>query len=92
VGAVRYGFAVLVTSVALAGSGVIRSWTGDGFFGLAYGAVVAAVWFGGAGPGLVSVLGCTVGARVLLLPPIGSLAGPDGPAEARWWVSCRFRC
>ncbi len=78
--------AVLLTLVALAGSALIRSWTGDGFFGLTYGAVVAAVWLGGFGPGLVTALGCAVGARLLLLPPIGDLAGPGGPAEARWLV------
>jgi serine phosphatase RsbU (regulator of sigma subunit) len=77
---------VLVTLAALAVSAAIRSWTGDGFFGLAYGAVVAAVWFGGFGPGLVTALACMVGARLLLLPPLGSLAGPDGPVEARWLV------
>ncbi|HYN94399.1 MAG TPA: SpoIIE family protein phosphatase [Pilimelia sp.] len=55
---------------------------GAGFFGFAYAAVVASVWFAGTGPALLSAAVCTVGGRLLLLEPIGPAAG--GSPAARW--------
>jgi serine/threonine-protein kinase RsbW len=65
---------------------VLLPWTGEGFFGLAYAAVASSVWFGGTGPALLSMALLATGARLVLMPPLFSWAGSDGPAEVRWAV------
>lgn len=68
----RYGFAVLVTGAALGLSLWLREpWNRLSPFFLFYAALAISSWYGGLGPGLVSVAISAAAADYYLLPPYG---------------------
>ncbi len=87
-----YSAALLFTALALALRWLLNPWLGDQLpFITLPAAVAAAVWFGGAGPGVVASLASYLGG-VTLLPEsglAGSFASAGGlPGLAAWLVSC----
>src|SRR5689334_15005717 len=75
----RYGFAVLTTGVALGlTAGLHEPWNRLSPFFLFYAAVAISSWYGGLGPGLLSVAIGAAAADYYLLPPFGWGANLEG--------------
>ncbi len=67
---VRYGLAVVSVAIAVGLRASLNPFLHDRFlFGLAFCAVIAASWFGGRGPGLLSVVLSALGSWYFILPP-----------------------
>lgn len=70
----RYGTALAFVSVALGASLPLQRFFPYPFLFLFFAAVMAAAWFGGAGPGLFSVLLSTLAVDYFFVPPFHSWA------------------
>jgi serine phosphatase RsbU (regulator of sigma subunit)/anti-sigma regulatory factor (Ser/Thr protein kinase) len=84
---IRYAFAVVAASAALAMAGVFASYVDDPLYAFLVGAVAATVWYGGFGPGLLVVfIGWTAAFGFF----VGDAEVVDGGTDeelARWVAS-----
>ncbi len=69
-----YAIALLSVSIAFAATLLLQRFFPYPFPFLFFGAVMASGWFGGTGPGLLSVLLSTILVDYFFVPPIGSFA------------------
>lgn len=80
----RYAAAVLVTALAVAIRWPLEPWIGSHVpFATLYGAVAAAVWFGGVGPAVLVVMLGYMACRYLLIEPRGVFL----PDSIREWLA-----
>src|SRR5258705_6285728 len=65
----RYGIALALAALAVFVRMVLPLPPGVAMYGLAVGAVVVSAWYGGRGPGLVSLLATAAGILYWFIPP-----------------------
>lgn len=66
---VRYGFAVVLVSIALCLSVVLQNVSWNRFWFLFLAAVMASAWYGGRGPGWLAVILSSVSVEYFFIPP-----------------------
>ena len=76
----RYGVALLLAVAALAVTIVLAPYVPRALFVFAFGAVAAAAWFGGVGPGLAAAALSVLGVDYYLIPPARAFR-PTDPAD-----------
>jgi PAS domain S-box-containing protein len=75
---IRYAIAVALAVLALVIRGVLPIEEGRVPYVVAFSAIIASAWFGGRGPGLLSIAVSALGVAYFFIPPVRSLGIAEG--------------
>jgi len=83
----RYGFAFALSLLGLIGASVLLSLDETPFYALLIGCVAVSIWYGGLGPGLVTMTSCWAAGYIVFLGEPGEIDIGTRDERLRWGLS-----